>query len=201
MYGNDSWQRLRENFADQFEPYGEGEYLYRRNQRGAPIEVTAEERKRFMVQYARRLRYNMWGMVAALIVFMGAVVWWSVARNSDLLDTVLYIGLGLITAVAIANMYWIRGAPARELERRSPVGRERSRDEVRELFFKKLSYGQLAGAAFAGVILVVSRAGKEDLLSGWHRLWLVFAVLIVLAAGVQAFRKWRFERQNEDRPF
>ena len=200
MYGNDSWRQLRENFADQFEPYNEGEYLYRRNQKGVPIAVTAEERERFIAQYARRLRYSMWGMVAALIAFMGAIVWWTVTRNSDLPEPVMYVGFGLITGVAIANLYWVRGAPARELERRSPVGRERSRDEVRGLLFRKLSYGQLAGAAFAGLVLVLSRASEEDLFSGWHRLWLVFAVLILFTAGVQALRKWRIENQDDDSP-
>jgi MFS family permease len=201
MYNNGSWQQLRENFADQFEPLGEDKYLYRRNQKSAPIEVTAVERARFIDQYGRRLRYSMWSMVAGLIVFMGAVVWWTVARNSDLPDLVLYIGIGLITTIAIGYLYWIRGAPARELERRGPVGRERSRDEMRALFFKKMGYGQLAGAAFAGLVLAFSRAGKEDLFHGWHRLWLVLAALLVLAAGVQAFRKWRFERENGDQPF
>jgi hypothetical protein len=37
---------------------------------------------------------------------------------------------------------------------------------------------------------------KNDLLSGWNRLWLVAAALSIVGVGFQAYRKWRFERSR-----
>jgi hypothetical protein len=198
MAFNNSWQRLRENFAEQFEPIGENRYLYRRNQKGEPVPVSAEERTRFIDQYNRNIRYVMWGMMSALFAFIGLILWWTVASRSGSPDVALYTGFGAITFVGIAMLYRVRGAPARELDGRASIGRERSRDEMRAIFFKKISYRQLAGAAAVGVFLVISRAAKEDVFSGWHRLWLGFGAGLLLLAGVQAFRKWRFESENGD---
>jgi tetratricopeptide (TPR) repeat protein len=40
---------------------------------------------------------------------------------------------------------------------------------------------------------------RQDVFSGWNRLWLVFGGGLVLLAAVQAFRKWRFEQEDSFR--
>ena len=42
--GTDSWGRVRQSFADQFEPYGK-DLIYRRFQNGKGIKVTSAERE------------------------------------------------------------------------------------------------------------------------------------------------------------
>ena len=49
-----------------------------------------------------------------------------------------------------------------------------------------------------GAILPLTLRSDTDVLHGWGRLWLVFGAALVLLAGIQAFRKWRFERENGD---
>lgn len=191
-----SVRQMRESFEAQFDNAGQDRFLYRRNQQGEQITVTAEERDRFVRQYMRRIWLIMGGMMAVLLLFAGALIWWTIASNSELSDVTLYVGIGAISLVSIALLYWVRGAPARELGGRTPVGRERSRDEMRAVFFRKTSYGTLVGAGAFGAILPFMMAlGRNpvDVLHGWGRLWLAFGAALMLLAAVQAFRKWRFE--------
>jgi hypothetical protein len=184
-----SVQNLRENFEAQFEADGEGRYLYRRNQKGEPIPVSAEERERFIRQYALRIRFIMAGMMVALFASLGLVVWWTVATQSNLSEITLTAVILGIATVAIALMYWVRGAPARELDGRTAVGRERSTEEMRA----KISYGQLAAGAAFGLFIVLNRALREGVHSGSFKFWLGLGVLLVVVSAIQAFRKWRFE--------
>jgi tetratricopeptide (TPR) repeat protein len=39
-------------------------------------------------------------------------------------------------------------------------------------------------------------SSRQNVFSGWNRLWLVFGGALVLLAAVQAFRKWRFEQEG-----
>jgi hypothetical protein len=196
MTMNNSIQQMHENFEAQFEVGADGRYLYRRNQKGEPIPVSADERERFIRQYKSRIRAIMGGMVAALLASVGLVIWWTVATNSELPDVLLYVGIGAIAIAAIALMYWVQAAPAREIGGRAPIGRERTKEEMRAIFFKKISYGQLAGAAALGAVLPFMQRSGTDVFHGWARLWLVFGGLFVLLAGVQGVRKWRFERKR-----
>src|SRR5689334_8456091 len=197
MSKRNSVKAMRESFEAQFEVAGEARYLYRKNQKGEPIPVSAEERNRFVRQYASRIRLIMGGMVAGLLGFMGFFLWWTISSRSAN-QVPLYVGLIAITAVSIGLMYWVRGAPARALDGRMSVGRERTREEMQAIFFRKLSYGQLAGGAATGVIIVATRAAKENLFVGWHRAWLAVGAVLVLLSAVQAFRKWRFESDHPE---
>lgn len=196
MFGmKDHWANSKRLFEEQFEPEG-SDFLYRRSLKGSPIRVTQRERQHFIDDYARRLRFTTWGLFTSLIVFTGAVVSWTVATGADLPDIAMYIGIGAIALVSVAYSIWVHGAPARELARRTPVGRERSRAEMRRLTLKRMTYGQLATAAFAAAVLPFTLRSHPDLFHGWSRLWLVFSAAIILLAAVQAVRKWRFETRN-----
>lgn len=195
MFGDRGFQRSREGFAAQFEPCDGGRFLYRRNQKGPPIPVSAEERQRFTDAFGRSMGYALAGLAAAMTAMIGLIVWWSAKTRSDP-GIMLYAGMIALIAVFVAGTMRIYTAPARELEGRSPVGAERSREEMRARLLARLSYGQLALVAVAGVLAVVRAAAREDVLSGWHRLWLLFGAAMVLLAAVQAFRKWRFESEE-----
>jgi hypothetical protein len=197
MTGGGSIQQLRENFEAQFEAGSDGRYLYRRNQKGEPIPVSADERDRFVRQYIRRIWYIMGGMMVTLVAFVGFVVWWSIATH-EFSNVLLYIACGAIASVFIGLMYWVRGAPARELEGRASVGRERTKEEMRAIFFGKLSYAQLAGAGAFGLFITVSRAIRSDTSPSGREFWFALGAGLVLLCGIQAFRKWRFEQEHPD---
>jgi hypothetical protein len=193
--GKDHWAQSRQLFEDQFESSGEN-YLYRHSMKGAPIHVTAEERQRFIDDYARRLRYSSRITIIGLLIVVSAAVWWVMATSAEFPDTAVYIGLGAVAAFCVGYTLWAGGAPARELQRRPVLGGERSRAEMRKLALSRIGYGQLAATAFAGLLLPFGVFGRHDVLAGWGRLWLVMGVLMVALAGVQAFRKWNFERDQ-----
>lgn len=186
--------QLRETFEAQFE-LREGRFLYRRNQRGEPIPVKPEERDRFIRQYIGRVRWILGGMTVAIVAFTALAVWWSVSIGNDLPEGIFIAGLISISVIAVGAMYFVQGAPARELEGRSSVGRARSKEEMRAIFFAKITYGRLAGAAAVGVLIPMSQAAQTDIFSGWHCIWLIAGAGLVLLAAVQAFRKWIFENQ------
>ncbi len=94
----------------------------------------------------------------------------------------------------MVGYYWAWNAPARELERRTPVGSARTREEVRRLMLSKITYGQLGFAVLAAFALLWNASTKGDVLHGWGILWVVFAAALVVIAAIQAFRKWRFDR-------
>lgn len=189
---------MKASFEEQFEAAGENRYLYRKNQKGEALPVAAEEKERFVRQYVRRIWLIMGGMMAALGVFWGLLIWWTVSTSSDFQEKPSYVGTILIAAIAVVLMIWVRGAPARELQGRMSVGRERTRDEMLAIFFKKTSYGQLAMVAMAGVILPFMLTTRFDVFHGWGRLWFASGGALILLAAVQAFRKWRFESEYPD---
>lgn len=191
----DSWATTRKSFADQFEQDGAG-FVYRRFQKGAAIRVTAEERSRFIDEFNRNLRRGMWIMYIGIAVALGGAVLFSALRGSDLSQAALFVGVGVVLIPYLFYNYWVWGAPARELAGRTPVAGERSPDEVRRLRFQRMTYGQLGIAALAGLAFPFFGSARQDVFSGWNRLWLVFGGALVLFVAVQAFRKWRFDQEE-----
>lgn len=192
----DNIQRMREEFESQFEPAGGNRYLYRRNQKGEPIPVSPEERRRFIDTYARRVRYLLGATVILVMAFIGAAIAWEMSSGIELPEWTILTGALTVTAISIVAMYWARGAPARELRGRASIGRERTGEEMRVIYFKKISYGQLAIAAVVGTVLVASRASDGESSSTSHWIWLVAGTGLVILAVAQALRKWIFESQN-----
>src|SRR5207253_3097944 len=145
----------------------------------------------------KRVWSDLVGMTIALFAFFAFVVFQAAVNNSEVSEVLTYVGILAIAFVAIALLYWVRGAPARELAGRASVGRARSREEMRAIFFSKLSYGQLALAGLGGLLLPFLVRDRHDIFSGWGRLGLVLGGVLVLLSTVQAFRKWRFESAND----
>jgi hypothetical protein len=136
-----------------------------------------------------------WTIVPATLLLISLIVVLVPDVESPAADAAIYLGIGLIIVPFMALFYWAWNAPARELERRTPVGRARTGEEVRRLMFSRITYGQLGTAVLAAVALVWNQSTKYDVLHGWGVLWLVFAAALVLGAAIQAYRKWRYERR------
>lgn len=61
------------------------------------------------------------------------------------------------------------------------------------MMLSRMTYGQLGVGALAVTAMLLKVGQKQDLLTGWNRLWLVGAALGFGAIALQAFRKWRFD--------
>ncbi len=194
MFSNPHLDRVRQLFADQFEPDA-GAFLYRRGMKGPPIRVSEMERDEFVTAFNRRLRYSRWSIIPATVILIGLIVW----LIPDVDSTAAYVAIWVIIAAILvpfmAGYYWAWNAPSRELERRPKEGEARSREEVRQLMFSKMTYGQLGFAVLAALALIWKVSGDTDVFHGWGTLWLVFAGLLIAGAGVQATRKWLYERR------
>jgi tetratricopeptide (TPR) repeat protein len=197
VYGSrrDPWDSSRQLFADQFEPYGSG-FTYRRSQKGEAINVTAQERERFLDQFEHHIRRAKWIIYLGLTVVLGSIILLPVWRGGDSLEAIAFAGIALVMVPYFAYFRWAWAAPARELAGRTPIAGPRAPQEVQRLKFERITYKQLGWAALGGVAIPFIGNSRDDVLSGWNRLWLVFGVGLIVLAAVQAFRKWRFEQED-----
>jgi hypothetical protein len=193
MFANAHFERLRQMFADQFEPDGSN-FLYRKSMMGAPIRVNQTERDGFVSTFNRRLRYATWSLVPATLLLIGLLVVLFPHVDNSSAQIAIYTGIGFVLLPFMAGHYWAWNGPARELEHRPTIGEARSREQVRRLIFARITYGQLAFAILGTIALVWKISAKNDVFHGWGVLWLIFAAALIGGTGVQAFRKWRFER-------
>ena len=195
MFVNDAFEPVRQIFADQFEPDGTG-FLYRKSLKRAPIRVTEAERDGFIRTFNQRLRYAAWSILPATILLILLLALFVPDMDGVSGQVALWAGMGLILAPFLLVYRWAWNAPSRELERRTPVGAERTRDEMRQIMFGRVTYGQLGAAVVLAFVLVLRVSSKNDVLHGWGMLWLVLAAALTIGAGIQAFRKWRSERES-----
>lgn len=189
----DGWDHIRQTFGEQFEQAGSN-FVYRRSQKGEAITVSAEERSKFVDEFDRDLRRSKWIIYGGPTLVLGGIIGFSLIKGSDLSQGAIFAGIGLVMIPYFAYFQWAWAAPARELAGRTPIAGERSPEEVRRLRFQRITYSQLAGAAFGGLAITFIGSSRQDVFSGWNRLWLVFGGALILFAGIQAFRKWRFEQ-------
>ena len=195
MFWNDDFAPVRQVFADQFEPDGTG-FLYRKSLRRAPIRVTEAERDGFIRTFNRRLRYAGWSILPGtmLLILLLALFVPDIDSVSGQID--MWMGFGLSLASFLLAYRWAWNVPSRELERRTPVGPRRTRQEMRRVMFARLTYAQLGSVVGMAFLLVLQVSSKGDVLHGWGILWLVLAAALVIGAGIQALRKWRNERDR-----
>jgi hypothetical protein len=193
MFGNAHLDRVRQAFADQFSDDGHN-FIYRRYQKGAPVRVSRLERDEFVAVFNRRISYAMWSTFPATVGLILLLVWLIPDADSPAAQIAMWGGIAAILLPFMVIFYWAWGAPSRELKRRTPEGPALSKTEARALAFSKITYGQLALAALIGVGLVWKMSTKIDVFHGAGLVWSVFGGALVLLAGVQAIRKWRFNQ-------
>ena len=194
MFKNQHLERVRKLFADQFQPDGDA-FVYRKNMKGVPIHVSEAERDAFVFAFNRRSLYWMWSIFPATLLLIGGLVAFGPDANGPYAHIAIFVGLAVILTPMMVGYYWAFKAPARELAQRPALGEALTADEVRKLRFSKMTYQNLGFAVLGSLGLLWKVSTRTDVLHGWGTLWLVFTAAIISVAGVQAFRKWRFERK------
>jgi Na+/melibiose symporter-like transporter len=194
MFYNSHFDRVRQLFADQFLASANG-IVYRKGQKGAPVRVSERERDEFVATFNKRIRYAAWSLFPATVGLILFLVWLTPDAESASAQMAMWVGIAAILAPFIVIFYWAWNAPSRELERRTPEGAALTKEEARALAFSKITYGQLALAALTGMVLIWKMSTKTDVIHGWGVVWLVFGAALIVLAGVQAIRKWRFSQQ------
>lgn len=190
-----SWDQLRQSFAEQFEPAG-ANFVYRRSQKGEAISVSPKERTKLIDEFGQNIRRSMWIMYAAMAMIFGVVLGFSLLKDVNLTQIDILVILVAATVPYVAYYRWAWAAPSRMLAGRTPIAGERSPDEIQRIRFKRVTYRGLAVAGFAGALVPFYGSAHQDIFLGWNRLWLGFGGGLTLFAAVQAFRKWRFEQED-----
>jgi len=196
MFIDQAFDRLRQLYADQFESSGDG-FFYRKNLKEAPILVSAAEHARYIAAYDKFIKYGPRSIIAGILAVTIGTVAYATAMNTDIPDIALYAGIIIVMIVFVAANQWARNLPARELRGRGTEGKARSRAEVRREYLRKTTYSQIAATVGAILFALFALNAREDLMSGWNRLWIAFGAITIALAGVQAFRKWRLEQADK----
>jgi hypothetical protein len=188
--------RLRQNFADQFEPDGDF-FLYRRSSRGAPIRVSAQERAAYIAAFDLWLRWCFWALFAGFTALILVEVIYFYPSSSQA-DWIFGSGIAALFAFYMAAFLWAWNAPTRQLRGRGSEGEGRSHGDVRRRMLAKQSYWQILASPAIFALLILNEARTHDLLSGWYRLWLVGLALVSGISLVAALQKWRLETPSRD---
>lgn len=189
MFWKRDTERMRSLFLDQFEADG-SDFLFRKNMKAPPIRVTTTERDAFAAEFVRRVRYIGLAFFVATAVLCVVPVLVAPNMTKGTQQTVIWIGIGILLTLTLGAGYWAWAAPARALVRRPVLGAARSKAEMRRRALAQITYGQLALCLPVAALLVLSKG-----IDSW---WAFFAAGLLMAASVQAVRKWRFDR-NRDR--
>ena len=188
MFGSQS--RVKQLFANRFEPDGEG-FLFRANIRAAGIRVSASERDRLVAEFGRGILIATWTTAAFTILLMVGFVLVTTANFAKLPEFAAYLLVAVCILPFLAAFFWLWNAPVRALSARAPATAGRSKTEARRLAFQRMTWGQLGLAAVMVPVLLLRVGSRHSLLVGWNRAWLLVAGLFLVFVGVQAVRKWR----------
>jgi len=190
---NQHFEKARQIFSEQFVREGD-DYIYRKSSKGAPVRVTAAERDGFIGRFHIWLRYASWGMLAGMLIIIMGLVLAGVDLDTTSGQAAMYVSLGFTVSAFMGAYFWAWNMPMREIGHRPILGSPLSKSEARAVAFAKITYGQLAFAAGMGVLMLFRVSDRYDIFHGWGVLWLIFSIVIILAAAAQAVRKWLFER-------
>jgi MFS family permease len=189
------WNKmLTDPYARQFAPDGDG-YLYRKNQREAPVRTTAAERDAFVDEFARATKWTLPLLLAGMILlpFLGVAI---AMTLSEAYQIPLLVG-GLVLVIAPYAWVVMRSwnAAARAVAGRPVLGERRSSEEWKHLQLGALSYKWMAFMALFGVYQVASSfLDPNRSVPLLNTLRLVVGIGLLAVVAVQGFRKYRVER-------
>lgn len=182
--------------AVQFKPDGKGNWLYRKDQTGAPIPVTKDERDRHVRRYG-------WITLSSLPLFMALVIGTSMVFANLFPDPTNVQGMfgalpiaGIAFAVTYIYLKWFSHAPARAFADRAPVGPPTTLKQVRGATIARLTYGKLTTRVLGLIVLTGAAGLTADIPDAERPIAMAFALGLPLLIGLAfAVWKWNIERQ------
>lgn len=179
-------------FEGRFEPEGDG-YLFRHALTSPGYRVSAEERDRFVADFARtQKRALRTAFILMLVLGLAGVAWiMAFGGKMDVPIAMTVFGLTLVNVVVVQRAW---DAPRRALSDRAPVSEGLSKDQGKREGLRRLRWTNLAAVCGVAALVAWNGYAGDPQLSGHGRAWLGMAGFLVVLVAVQAFRKWRVER-------
>jgi hypothetical protein len=191
------FDELVDRFAAQFRRADDG-YTYRKYGTGEAFRVSADERDRFVSTFRRRMRWSMWGLIALLFIVIPVCLASGVLGDTpSFVSMCLLIGPFVVALLLIQRRLW--AAPATALARRTPIAGALNRDDLRRSGFRRLKWSTLGFAlVMIGFMILRFHTNREGWFEGNNLALEIFAGLLAIFVAVQAFRKWRFGREERE---
>lgn len=198
MIFHPSMERVRERFAEQFEPVGD-QFLYRRRSKYAPIRVSAAEKEQFIAAFNRSLRIVYWGTIGAGLVVGGALgaIEANIGVSKNTSQIVVWGFMLAVVAAFIAIYLRAFNAPSVALRDRYPEGGERSKEEIQRLSLARMPYSRLIVPLLFIDALLTWSVIKGDMLLEENRIWLAITAVSVAVVLAVLYRKWRFDTEKQ----
>lgn len=196
MYKPTGYNAPHERFVDQFELDGD-DWLYRYNNVGPAYRVTDSEKDDFVVAFDRREKWSFWiglPLLLGLLMIAFFVLPSGTLRGSSAAS--IFIGPLLGFAWRASSTFMAFRAPVHGLRDRTPVAPRLSNTERRRIELDQISYMDVAGAAFAGILMLVLVASFGLPTRPMERLSLIFFPVLLLWAIIQGTRKWLAARAD-----
>ena len=187
--GDTSGDETQDMFRAQFEQ-ADGCILFRYGRRSPPVVVTVQEMEESITNYRRRARLV---TNAGVIVMIAAILGLQFA--GDFLDrdgAVWLLVLGCTIPYSIAFKRAWKSSTS-QFKRRTPVGVERSRGEVRKMMLSDWGWTRTAILPVLGLALVACWVANwpPATIEAW--LWFGFGVIFLAIGLFNAAVKWRIE--------
>lgn len=180
---------LRQSFASQFEPEGDG-FIYRPSLRSPGYRVTAAERDAMTAAFLRSAPWVVAvGVLAPIVLIPGAYALYA-AGGARPPEPVVVAIVTASVAINVAGAWWLWRAPFQRLRGRAPAAPALSGAEARRRAFAQMGWSRVAVPMFIGLLLARG-AVSGGLSPGLSRIYLAAAVA-ALAIGLWiAVNKWR----------
>jgi hypothetical protein len=178
-------------FRAQFERDGD-RYLFRYGKRSAPVAVTVQEMEESIAAFRRRIRWVTRGGVSVMM----AAIFAFVLSGSDFLDRdgAIWLLVLVWTVPFMIAFVWAWRSPTRRFMVRVPIGRERTRSEVRADMLSEWGWSKIILPLGGGLLLVTYRIANwpPTTIEGW--IWLGLGLFLALVSTANAIMKLRVRR-------
>lgn len=182
---------LEEIFLRQFEQEGDRLH-YRKNGRGAPISVSAEEKEEFRIQYRKASSRMIWGSVAGVVlsVAVGILIAPTFIDEGPGIIVICVVMIGGIAVLSLRNYT----APSRALERRTPVGDELSKDEWQTKHFSTTSWPLLGSIFLVSTAVCIGLLTSSEFREWSDYLWAFGSGMLSVLGARALWLKYRISR-------
>lgn len=178
-----------------------GRLFFRCYGKGPAYAVTETQRNEWRKQFKRGQMWLMTGLIGTMLIAVMVIVLATAdtgkLSNGAMIWATLVCMVPLFAISLVINRR-LFSVPERELEgQQLQVAPALDRKQARATFLQRITYKHLAGIAGLSCILPLRMSGDVDEFHGYGRLVWLFPALIILLAAMQAYRKYRLERQSD----